>query len=137
MVFDTTVLYCAVVTRQRGPSRRLLSHSRLGRIRGIGSPYILDELRRALLERGWSPSTVEGIIGRIGEAIEVVAPPTEVLEEVKGACRDPEDDPILALAKFVKADFIATHDRDLLDPGEFEGAGILKPEEILRLAGFE
>lgn len=135
MVFDTTVLYCAVVTRQRGPSRRLLSCSRLRIIKGVGSTYILNELRRALIEKRWSPSTVEGVIERVKEALEIMDPPAEVLDMVKGVCRDPEDDPILALAKLVKADFIATHDKDLLDLGEFEGARILKPQNILGLLG--
>ena len=98
------------------------------------SDYILDQLRRRLASKAYWPDwRVEEAISKILEAARVVNPPSEVLEEVKGACRDPTDDPILALAVFVRADFIASYDKDLLDIGEFRGARILKSGPLVRL----
>jgi putative PIN family toxin of toxin-antitoxin system len=41
--------------------------------------------------------------------------------------RDPDDNNVLQIALFVKADFIITGDRDLLDLQEIEGVKIINP----------
>jgi putative PIN family toxin of toxin-antitoxin system len=46
-------------------------------------------------------------------------------------CRDPKDNKFLELANALKADYIISGDKDLLELGEFEGARILKPSEFL------
>jgi putative PIN family toxin of toxin-antitoxin system len=46
-------------------------------------------------------------------------------------CRDPKDNKFLELSKTVKADYLITGDKDLLDLKEFEGTKILKPSEFL------
>jgi putative PIN family toxin of toxin-antitoxin system len=47
------------------------------------------------------------------------------------ACRDPDDDWILATAIAGRAEVIVTGDGDLLDLGAFEGVAILTPRKLL------
>jgi uncharacterized protein len=48
------------------------------------------------------------------------------------ACRDPDDDAVLALAIAARADLIVSGDRDLLDLKSFQGIAIVTPTEALR-----
>jgi putative PIN family toxin of toxin-antitoxin system len=50
-----------------------------------------------------------------------------------GACRDPADDVVLAVAVEGRAGAIATGDADLLALGEYEGIVILTPRAFLEL----
>ena len=51
------------------------------------------------------------------------------------ACRDPDDNIILALAVDGKADTIVSGDKDLLDLRTFRGIPIIKPAEFLAMFG--
>lgn len=51
------------------------------------------------------------------------------------ACRDPDDNIILALAVDGKADTIVSGDKDLLDMRTFRGIPIIKPAEFLAMFG--
>jgi uncharacterized protein len=46
-------------------------------------------------------------------------------------CRDPDDDAVLALARFALADLIISGDDDLLSLGSFEGIPIVTPAQAL------
>lgn len=48
-------------------------------------------------------------------------------------CRDPEDNFVLELAETVKADYLITRDKDLLElpQKEWKNTKIVKPEEFL------
>jgi len=48
------------------------------------------------------------------------------------ACRDPDDDMILATGIASRADCIATGDNDLLDLKQYQGIPIIKPAEFWR-----
>jgi putative PIN family toxin of toxin-antitoxin system len=50
---------------------------------------------------------------------------------VKGACRDPADDVVLAAAVEGRADVIVTGDADLLALDEYEGIAIVRPRAFL------
>lgn len=54
-----------------------------------------------------------------------------VLREVKGICRDPNDDFILALALFAQVDVIVSSDHDLLTLHPWNGIPILSPAQFL------
>ena len=49
------------------------------------------------------------------------------------ACRDPDDNILLALALDGKADYIVSGDKDLLDLTPFQDIPILKPAEFLKM----
>lgn len=51
----------------------------------------------------------------------------EVTGEVKGVCRDPNDDAILETAWRARADYLVAGDKDLLILGAFRGTAIITP----------
>jgi predicted nucleic acid-binding protein len=53
--------------------------------------------------------------------------------QVKGVCRDPDDDAVLAAAIEGRATVIATGDADLLALGAYEAIQIVTPRMVLRL----
>ena len=55
----------------------------------------------------------------------------KVIKEVKGTCRDPEDDLFLSCALASGADFIVTGDDDLLVLKQFQTVRIIKPIEFI------
>jgi predicted nucleic acid-binding protein len=54
-----------------------------------------------------------------------------ILSEVKGFCRDPNDDHILALALVAQADVIVSSDHDLLVLHPWRGFPILTASQFL------
>lgn len=54
-----------------------------------------------------------------------------ILSEVKGSCRDANDDHILALALVAQADVIVSSDHDLLVLHPWRGIPILMPAQFL------
>jgi putative PIN family toxin of toxin-antitoxin system len=56
----------------------------------------------------------------------------EVQEEIKGVCRDPEDDKFIACALAGSADWIVSGDPDLLALKKFRSLRILKPSDFIR-----
>ena len=52
-------------------------------------------------------------------------------------CRDPKDNKFLELAQTVKAHYLITGDKDLLDLKQFGGTKILKPSEFILELGLE
>jgi len=51
----------------------------------------------------------------------------DIVEEIRGVCRDPADDPFLSCAVAAGADYIVSGDRDLLDLGSFKNIPIITP----------
>jgi putative PIN family toxin of toxin-antitoxin system len=63
-------------------------------------------------------------------AVEFIRDHAELIEPAEvppGACRDPDDLPVLGTALAAKADFLVTGDAHLLELGEFQGIPIVTP----------
>ena len=89
---------------------------------------IRHEIRTALMQQfGWSSGEVrEACAFYLSRAIEA-----EVSGNVRGVCRDPNDDMILECAVAAKADVIVSGDKDLLALATHEGIRILAPRAFL------
>lgn len=127
LVFDTNVLVAAVVAS--GVCRDLVEycteHHHL-----VTSDFILGELREKLDRKfRLSADVVEGVLASFEARMHVVAP--SVLDPP--ACRDPDDDWVLATALAGKCECVVTGDRDLLDLKEHAGIRILRPRDFLDL----
>ncbi|MGA8044161.1 MAG: putative toxin-antitoxin system toxin component, PIN family [Terracidiphilus sp.] len=57
--------------------------------------------------------------------------PKELLDAVRGACRDPKDDPILALGLAAGAEILVSSDQDLLVMHLWRGIRIVTPADFL------
>jgi uncharacterized protein len=93
----------------------------------ILSEHILGEVQRHLRSKvGHSPSMAEHHVAVLREAAEIVTP----AEVPPGACRDPDDLPVLGTVLAGMADCLVTGDQDLLILGEFGGHPILSPRQF-------
>ena len=98
------------------------------------SPILLDETRTALL----SPR-LRGAYGHDEEAVSAWCADLSVtshvfdgpLPDIGPACRDPNDDHVIAAAVAVHADCIVTGDKDLLALGEFRTVRIVTARAFL------
>jgi len=57
----------------------------------------------------------------------------ELTGEVRGVCRDPEDDAILETVLKAQAECLVAGDKDLLSPGRFRNTAIVSPAAYLDL----
>jgi len=57
----------------------------------------------------------------------------EIADNIKGICRDVDDDKFIACAVSASADFIVTGDKDLLDMGKFRSVKIISASVLLKM----
>jgi putative PIN family toxin of toxin-antitoxin system len=135
VVVDMNVLISATIK----PSSRLgkiLAHLRNGDFQLLHFPQFLQEYAEVCsrphlwdkynLDEDEIFATIQVMTNR-GKSVDIT---TQV-----EACRDPDDNIILALAVDGKADIIVSGDKDLLDLHPFRGIPILKPAEFLAMWG--
>ena len=125
-VFDTNVLIAAFVAE--GVCTKLLRRGRSRQFSLVTCPFILQEFRRILSQKfGATRKEIQGAIPLIREAAQLEIQPSE---EIRGVCRDPDDDQILACAVAAGADYLVTGDDDLLVLNEFRKIRVLKPKDF-------
>lgn len=117
VVFDTGIILQAAINPM-GPAANAVDQFDRGRVVVYLSPRLRSEWEDVLLRpslRAKNPritdAQVEAALRRFdATAILVPNPPTYLVYP-----RDPNDEPIINLAIHVKADYLVTRDRDLLD----------------------
>ena len=121
LVLDTNVLVAALVAR--GVCGDLLEHC----VRShtvVSSSALLDELREVLTRKfRQSDADVRAAVGLFAETFTLVTPP--VLDPP--ACRDPDDDLVLATAVAGRCSAVITGDQDLLVLGNRAPLPLLDP----------
>lgn len=121
LVLDTNVLVAAFAAR--GTCHELLEHC-FRHHSVVASEFILRELQEKLLAKLKVPAPrAAAVVALLRSRIEIAEP----VELASAACRDPEDDWILATAVAGGCACVITGDRDLLDMGTFQGIRILAP----------
>ena len=93
----------------------------------ITSKPLLDELRRTLRVKFKADPDKLPLLSALHEQAEIVVP----VSPGERACRDKDDDVVLATALAGKADIIVTGDDDLLVLKKFRGIRILSPRRFL------
>lgn len=124
IVFDTNVLLAAFLTH--GASAEVVEHC-ITEHRVILSTFILCEVEDKLLNKFHFP------LAKVADLLKFLRDQMEWVEPAKltsPACRDPDDDMILATALAARADCLITGDKDLLDLKQFESISIIKPAEF-------
>ena len=125
-VFDTNVLAAAFVTE--GTCSKLLMRGRKKQFHLIVCPVILQEFNRVLVKKfSATRNEVRSALQIVSEAIHGVARPSQL---VQSACRDPDDDAVLACALEARADYLVTGDVDLLELKAFKGIRIVTPRDF-------
>ena len=127
VVLDTNVLIASFIARGvcTDVFERVISEHEL-----FLSPYILREFERVMaVKMDLSHDRVKRALALLRRKASVVEPaPLD-----RPVCRDPDDDPVLALARSAGADCLVTGDDDLLILGSFEEIPIISPRGFLTL----
>ncbi len=126
VILDTNVLVSAFVFRRSCAElfERCIDLHQL-----VTSRHILGEFRRTLDSTfGFSRREAWARSRLIAQCSRVVVPAP--LPE--GACRDPDDIPVLGTAVAANCDCIVTSDKDLLVLKVYKGISILSPSEFWR-----
>lgn len=129
VVVDTNVLISALLFK--GALSRFVELWQKGKIVPVISKKIFEELRVVLEYPKFSLSKDElkSIIEHeILPYFEIV----EVKEEVKGVCRDPEDDKFISCALSASADYIVSGDKDLCDLKQYGPIKIVRASDFLK-----
>lgn len=127
-VLDANLIASGLVS-SRGPGSALITAARIDRFTLVVSEYLLDEVRDTLIEDfGRSGQEADELITLIDRASERCEPKT-----ITPICRDPDDDPILALADESGAFFLATYDHGVMAVGNVGSCGIVHPTTALQL----
>ena len=125
-VFDTNVLLAAFLTE--GVCEKLLTRARKNHFDLITCPFILREFERILLKKfSATKQEKETALALIAEASLDMVDPSET---PSGACRDRDDDNVLACAMEAAAEYLVTGDKDLLHMKTFKGIRIVTPREF-------
>lgn len=126
IVLDTNVLIAAYATR--GHCYEVLEHCVRNHV-VISSEVLLDELEAKLTRKlRFSRESADELLTILRSRIEIVDPPP--LDPP--ACRDPDDDWVIATAVAGSCDCIITGDKDLLVLRTYKTIAIVPPAEFWR-----
>ena len=125
-VFDTHVLVAAFITE--GLCSKLLVRGRKRQFHLIACPIIFREFEYVFIHKfSATRNEARDALKIISEAIDNLVHPSQT---VKGVCRDPDDDAILACALEAEVDYLVTGDADLLELKTFKGIHIVNPRDF-------
>jgi putative PIN family toxin of toxin-antitoxin system len=132
-VLDTNVLASAAGNFyvQDNVPAALLHAAIVRRFQLITSTVILEELHRTLQKPYFQNRLPAQDLQEIERIITRWAQPVPITVQVTGVATHPEDDPILATALSVRADYLVTGDRRLRDRvPSFLGIPLISPSEF-------
>ncbi len=125
-VFDANVLLAAFLTK--GVCAKLLTRARKQQFNLITCPFILHEFERILTKKfSVTKQEKENALALIAETAPEIVQPSET---PVGACRDKDDDNVLACAVEAAVDYLVTGDKDLLHLKVFRGIRTITPRDF-------
>ena len=125
-VLDTSVL----LSSERRP---LIFLASLDRFTIVWSDFIVNELRRKMMEIGWGREKSERLLVSLMNLAEMVD-----YQQIEGGnyelwLRDPDDHPIMATALIGKVDYLVTwNTKDFPPKKRFAGVTVITPDAFLR-----
>jgi len=127
IVLDTNVILSAFLTE--GIAHKVFNHCLINHNIYV-SEYIIDELTRILKSKfKVSINDVKEFVEFINSNLIVALPENEIPD----ICRDINDNQILQLADFVKANKIISGDKDLLVIKEYGNIEIISPRDYFNI----
>jgi putative PIN family toxin of toxin-antitoxin system len=133
VVIDASVLAPALISR-RGVAFDLMNLWNAGRFDLIVSEHIIDEVIRAHHSRYFYDRGIrEGQIRSAEQLLRAKGLVTPLSEQVSGVASHPEDDLVLNTAVSGSADYLVTHDKQLLMLGSYQRIPIVRPGVVVGL----
>ena len=129
VVLDTNVLVSALLFG--GMLNRLVAKWKTGDVVPVFSQATFDEFRRVLAYPRFDLTESE-IMVLIEDEVLPYFDIVETREDIRGACRDPEDDIFLSCAVAAGVDAVVSGDKDLLDMGSFREIPIISVRDFLK-----
>ncbi len=130
-VLDTNVLASAAIAHSGPTLATILDDVVVNRFDLAISEYILVELRRTLAIPYYAARITPAAAARYVQLLISLGTTVRISTSVQGVATHPEDDPILATALSVRADYLVTGDRRLRDRiPSFQGIPLISPSEF-------
>ncbi len=123
IVFDTNVILSSFLTE--GIAHKIFNHCVINHSIYL-SDYIVNELTRILTKKFKVKTTELNEFLNFIESYLTKAIPDNLIPDI---CRDKNDNQILQLAEYIKADIIISGDKDLLVLKKFKSTNIISPRE--------
>jgi putative PIN family toxin of toxin-antitoxin system len=130
VVLDTNILVSALLFK--GSLSVLVGLWKSGRIIPMLSKATFEEFRTVLSYPKFklAANEIKTIVEReVLPFFEIV----EATEEVRGACKDPDDDKFISCALSASADFVISGDKDLCEVGRHKSVKIIKAADFIRM----
>lgn len=127
VVFDTNVLVSALLFR--GELSKIVDLWVTGKIVPVISRDTFEEFKKVLFYPKFSLTEKEVKI-IIEENILPFFEVADITADVKGLCRDPDDNKFLSCAVSASADFIVSGDNDLCDLRKYKSVKIIYPRDF-------
>lgn len=127
-LFDTNVVVSAFATE--GLCSKILLRAGRGEFELHTCPFILGELKEKLRGKlSFTNAEVKEALSLIRDISAAVDPDSAGIE-VRGICKDRDDDKVLACAVAAGVDCIVTGDKELLGLGSYKGIRIMSPRDF-------
>ncbi len=124
IVFDTNVILSSFLTE--GIAHKIFNHCVINHSIYL-SDYIVNELTRILTKKFKVKDSELNELLNFIESFLINVKPDNLIPDV---CRDKNDNQILQLAEYIKADIIISGDNDLLVLKKFKSTNILSPRDL-------
>lgn len=128
VLFDTNVIIAAFATE--GLCSKILSRAGRGEFELYCCPFILKELKEKMKSKlSFTKAEIKEALSLLSE-VSAIVDPTDSGVDVKGVCKDRDDDFILACAVASRSDCIVTGDKELLRLKSYKGIKIISPRDF-------
>lgn len=124
IVLDTNVILSSFLTE--GIAHKIFNHCVINHSIYL-SDYIVNELTRILTKKFKVKNSELNELLNFIESFLINVKPDNLIPDV---CRDKNDNQILQLAEYIKADIIISGDNDLLVLKKFKNTNILSPRDF-------
>ena len=131
VVLDTNILVSALLFQAELAG--IVDLWKKGRIIPVLSKETFTEFK-AVLEYPKFSLTQQEIKVIIEEEVLPYFEVIEIADNIKGICRDIDDDKFIVCAVSASADFIVTGDKDLLDLGKYKSVKIISASVLLKMS---
>jgi len=130
IVLDTNILVSALLFKRE--LSKIVDLWKEGKIIPVVSKETFEEFRRVLEYPRFSLTNTE-IKSILEEEVLPFFKVTEITDQLRDVCRDPDDDKLISCAISASADFIVSGDKDLCSLSKYKSVRIINVKDFLKM----